>query len=243
MSWNYDEIAQEWLGGSVIAVPPEEVVAAFDRCEQAFGRDWISQSRGTIVGASPTLHIVTMGQRLASLAGVGATEQLLEKLTRRESSAAAELHAIHLLRSTERTSLELFPKAIVGGREREPDFRIRRDDDLWVYAEVTHTDISEAYERAHVVLDTLSAVIESITRPFDLEVFLRREPTDAEVNEALPGSCASARPVAPAEMNCPMGWGCSCWAAPRRVRSSLMITVKKCVPDLARQKAKWSTAF
>jgi hypothetical protein len=187
MSWNYDEIAREWLGGSVIAVPPEEVVAAFDRCEQAFGRDWINQSRGTIVGASPALHIVTMGQRLASLAGVGATEQLIEKLTRRESSAATELHAIHLLRSTERTSLELFPKVIVGGRAREPDFRIRRDDDLWVYAEVTHTDISEAYERAHVVLDKLSAVIESITRPFDLEVFLRREPTDVEVNEALPG--------------------------------------------------------
>jgi hypothetical protein len=54
-----------------------------------------------------------------------------------------------------------------------------------VYVEVTRTDISEAHDRVTAVLNTLSAVIESITKPFDLEVFLRREPTDDEVNTSL----------------------------------------------------------
>jgi hypothetical protein len=186
MSWNFEEISKDWIAGSVIAASPEEVVAAFDRCEQAFGRDWINQTRGQFSGADPTLRIVTLGQRLASLNGVKATDQLIEKLRKHDTSAAAELHAIHLLcSSTEQTAVELFPTVIVGGRERQPDFRVRRGKDAWVYAEVTHPDIADAHRRASGVLDTLSSVIESISRPFDLEVFLRREPTDAEVREIL----------------------------------------------------------
>jgi hypothetical protein len=184
-TWTLDEIARDWLAGSVIAVPPEQMVAAFDRCERVFGREWINQSRGTSVGASPTLHVVTIGQRLASLDGVPATETLIEKLAKGDPSATAELHGIHLLRSPGQTTVELFPKVIVGDREREPDLRIRRDEGAWVYVEITQTDVSEAYERASEVLNKLSAVIESIARPFDLEVFLRREPTDVEVDSAL----------------------------------------------------------
>ena len=186
MSWTFDEIAHEWLADSVVAVPPEEVVIAYNRCEQTLGREWINQCRGTVIGAAPTLQVVTIGQRLASLDGVGSSEQLIEKLRKRDPSATAELHALHLLRSNGETSLELFPRIIVGDRMREPDFRIRRNGHPWVYAEVTSTDISEAHERAEAVLDTLSAVIDSVTKPFDLEVFLRREPQDQEISCVLP---------------------------------------------------------
>ena len=95
MSWTYDEIAKDWLGASVIAVPTEEVVAAFERCEQVLGRDWINQSRGTFTtGAAPTLHVVTTGQRLASLDGIAATDSLVSKLAKGDSSAKHKVAAL-----------------------------------------------------------------------------------------------------------------------------------------------------
>jgi len=99
VAWTYDEVAREWLAGSVIAVPPEQVVAAFNRCELSFGRAWIEQVRGAVVGASPTLSVVTVGQRLTSLDGVADTKELIDKLSKRDPSAMAELHAIDLMRS------------------------------------------------------------------------------------------------------------------------------------------------
>ena len=174
MSWTYDEITKDWLGPSVIAVPPEEVVAAFERCEHVLGRDWINQSRGTFTtGAAPTLHVVITGQRLASLDGIAATDSLVSKLAKGDSSAGAELHAIHLLRSGGGTAVELFPKVNVGNNEKEPDLQVRRGDDHpWTYVEVTQPDVSGAHERASAVLNMLTGVIEAIARPFDLEVFL-----------------------------------------------------------------------
>src|SRR5207248_685800 len=98
MSWTYDEIGKDWLGANVIALPPEEVVAAFERCEHVLGRDWINKSRGTFaIGAGSTLRVVTTGQWLASLDGLAAADSLVSKLAKDDSSAAAELHAIHLL--------------------------------------------------------------------------------------------------------------------------------------------------
>lgn len=61
MTWTYDEIEQDWLLGGVIAVPPDVVVSAFDRCEQLLGRDWILEYGGNAVGAQPTLDLVTRG--------------------------------------------------------------------------------------------------------------------------------------------------------------------------------------
>jgi hypothetical protein len=182
MNWAFDDIEREWLGESVIAVPSEDVVAAFDRCERILGREWISQSHSTAVGAPSTLHVVEMGQRLASLKGVAATDELLDKLVKNDPSAVAELHGIHLLRLPGECAVELFPPVAVGERVRKADFRILRANGPWVYMEVTQADMSDGRRRADEVLKTLSSVIESIEKPFDLEVFLRREPTDAETN-------------------------------------------------------------
>jgi hypothetical protein len=181
MSWTYDEIADEWLAGGAIAVGPQQVVAAFDRCERVFGREWINKSRGTSIGPLPTLHVVAMGTRLACLDGVVGAQGLIDKLVREEQSAAAELHAIHLLRSNCPTEVELFPKIHVRGRQREPDLRIRSEEDPWVYVEVAQPDASEDYGRVMTILNVLSGVIEQVTRSLDLEIFLRREPKDDEL--------------------------------------------------------------
>ena len=182
MGWTYDEIEREWLAGGVIAVSAEEAVMAFDRCELVLGREWINQSRGKMVGALPTLHVVATGQRLAALDGLGNTDALIKKLRKDDPSAAAELHAIYMLRSSNQISVELFPKVISGNREREADFRIRLDrDHPWVYVEVTQTDKAKSYEQMEVIFREICEVIHSVLRPFDLEVFLRRRPTATEV--------------------------------------------------------------
>jgi hypothetical protein len=67
MPWTYEEIEREWLGGSRIAVPADEVVAAFERCERDLGRDWIIKAKRNAQGSGPTLDVVTAGQYLASI--------------------------------------------------------------------------------------------------------------------------------------------------------------------------------
>jgi hypothetical protein len=43
--WEWDEIEQRWLDGGRVAAGPEAVVAAFERLDRIFGREWIEQSR------------------------------------------------------------------------------------------------------------------------------------------------------------------------------------------------------
>jgi hypothetical protein len=136
MAWTIEEIEKSWLAGSRVAVPPEDVVAAFERCEQILGRDWIEARRARELGTSPTLAVVRMGQRLASLDGVANVGTLVEKLRRGDRSAASELHALHLLRFGAPVTAEMYPAACVAQSNRVPDIRARSPDP-WVYVEVT----------------------------------------------------------------------------------------------------------
>ncbi len=196
MTWNWEEISTTWLRESEIAIPQETVVAAFDRAEALLGRGWIESSRlhGGLVtwGAVPTLRVVWMGQRLASLDGAARAEELLERLRQNDASAESELTAIHLIRDGRADlDLELAPPTAVGLRIRHPDFRIRQAG-VWTYVEVTRADVSEARARAEDILHRLIQVIHGIKRSFSLEVFLRREPSDSEIGhlaERLPTFC------------------------------------------------------
>ena len=62
MVWTIEEIETGWLGGGRVAVSREDVAAAFERCEQVFGRDWVDAQRPGEKGAIPTLAMVRMGQ-------------------------------------------------------------------------------------------------------------------------------------------------------------------------------------
>lgn len=184
MTWTYEEIKSEWLGDCDIAVSPESVIDAFNRTHSVLGREWIDRARGspTVRGAAPTLAVVSMGQRLASLDGATGAEQLIERLRNEDQSARAELNAIYLLRSSGITSVELYPKVLVDKKVRVPDFRIRQPDDVsWTYVEVTQPDESDAQKRVKEVLDRLLTPLESVKKSCALEIFLRREPTNIEV--------------------------------------------------------------
>jgi hypothetical protein len=187
LPWTWEEINSDWLLGSKLAASPEEIVSTFTRVEQAFGREWMESSRlhsgGRAQGTSPTLHIVTLGQRIACIDGVLGARELLERLRQRDESASAELTAVYLLRSSyPDTTAELGPTAKIGERHRKPDFRVMHGDDVWTYVEVTQPDVSETQKRAETVLNRLSGLVKSLKKSFALEVFLRREPTDSEID-------------------------------------------------------------
>jgi hypothetical protein len=191
MSWTYEEIQRDWLAGNKIAVDPDDIVVAFDRCERVLGRDWIDTAHkggvqgalGPVKGTAPTLRVVSMGMRLASLDDIANREPLIDKLRNWDASANAELSAISMLREGNKASVDLEPTIVE--TNRKCDFRIRLDGEPWVYVEVTRPDSSDAQARVEMILRSACDEVVSIKKPFALELFFRREPSDEEIGEVI----------------------------------------------------------
>jgi hypothetical protein len=189
MTWSLEDIERGWIGGQVsaLAVPPDAVVAAFDRTERDLGRRWIEKARtasGNINwGPIPTLRIVNMGQKLAVLKNVNDSKGLLDRIRNDDPSAEGELTAIYLLLfRNPNVAMELYPK--VG--EREADFRVRAPgEQQWTYVEVTQLSSSEDHDEAREIMQSIAAAIKPIRLTFSLEAFLRRIPTQLEISEIL----------------------------------------------------------
>lgn len=185
MAWTWEEIDADWLAGGRVAVSPEVITDAFNRVEDLLGRDWLEQPRinsGVIErGSFPTLRIVSMGQRLGSLKSVRHPEKLLERIRTGGTNAEAELTALYLVAAAQTSiTLELEPDVTVGGRKRQPDFRVHRPGTPWTYVEVTQPSDSEQQEEVKATLATLSGLLARVKTSFALEVFLRRNPSAAE---------------------------------------------------------------
>jgi hypothetical protein len=196
VNWTIDIIARDWLGeAAAIAVPPEEVLAAFSRCERVLGPDWIERARVGTPGTMPTLNVVGMGQRLACIENLPNNETLVEELRMGEAAAHAELRAIYVLGRLLRPAIELYPTASVGKGERISDFRARRSDaEPWTFVEVTQPDISEEYKELSAQVNSVTNLVETIKRPFALELFLRREPDDFAAFREHVEACCLASP-------------------------------------------------
>jgi len=182
MAWTWKRIEQDWLAGGRVAAEPSAVVAAFERVETAFGRDWIEQSRvhplvvpkgsspqSTIVrGSDPVLTVVQVGGLLASLEGIPGVDTLMQKLRRSERAAMAEATAIHLLRQQPSDSVvELEPAVSLAGRpDRKGDVRVRRDGDPWTYVEVSATDRNAIEREALRLLEWLGEPVHSMSGSF-----------------------------------------------------------------------------
>lgn len=187
--FDWPEIEHEWLRDGQVAPPAETVVEAFNIVASHFGRAWIEASRnanGALrYGASLTLGIVTLGQRLGSAVDAVNADSLLSKLRERRPDGSAELTAIHLVRSgASDVALELEPPGLIPGGNRNPDFRIKQGDGLWTCIEVKQASTSEARAQAERGLHRLSTdLIGDCSGSFALEVFLKREPNPDEVEE------------------------------------------------------------
>ena len=198
-NWTWEEIDADWLVGNHLAVPPEEIVAAFNKAEKVLGHRWIEaagiHSGSRVRGTSPTLRVVSVGQHLASLDGVSGLEELIGKLRANDMSSFAELTAVYLVKSRYPNSdVELGPIVQIENRRRKPDFRIRRGNEPWTYVGVTQPGVAEASTKAQAVLDRLADLVHPIQGSFSLEIFLRHEPTDEEIDRLVsivPNYCLS----------------------------------------------------
>ena len=198
MNWTLDLISQLWLGPSRISVEPEELVQYFNVREHILGREWMTQARHGAPGTTPTLRVAVTGQKLAALDGLANSDALVKKLRSNHSSAYAELEAIHLLRAHPDIDIELEPEVIVGVRSRRPDFRARLPGTPWTYIEVTAPNLARAEKRVRRTAAKITELVLAIEHRFSLEVYLRREPTDEEVNFLLtkvPAFCLDDRPA------------------------------------------------
>lgn len=185
MPWTWEEIQREWLGESQSPETPSIIVEAFNRVDAAFGRPWIEATRSMdgvpSQGSLTVLHIMGIAGELAALDGIAGADRLIRKIGRRDRAASSEARAIQLLRSGQPTSQVELEPAIIGST-RKPDFRIRRDEtDTWVYVEVTRPETSVETQALHGTLKRLSQPVETIRRSFALELFLRRPPTEGEI--------------------------------------------------------------
>lgn len=184
MTYSWNEIEQDWLGGSAVATAKEDIVDAFARVERILGREGVERcrSRPSIRGTMPTLTVVDLGHQLCSLDGMINASKVITKLNAADDSAFAELRAIHLLTagSIDALQVEAEPDVIVNGRTKRPDFRIRKPGDPWSYVEVTRPDIADAERELSKSKAPLFALLE-IARPFALEIYLRRDPSTKEV--------------------------------------------------------------
>jgi hypothetical protein len=176
VNWTTQIITRDWLGGAAIAIPSDEVLAAFVRCERILGPGWIERARRGTPGTMPTLNVVAMGQRLAYIESLPSNETLVEQLRKGEASAHAELSAIYVLSKHARPAIELYPDALVGNNKRVPDFRTRRSDaEPWTYVEVTQPDISEMHEDLDAHAASVVKLVETIKRPFGLGLLIFNE--------------------------------------------------------------------
>jgi hypothetical protein len=188
MSYTWQEIEQDWLGGGGgLAASPDEVLSAFNEVAGRFGREWVEATRTRngvpSRGLAPTLYIVTMARLLRSLDGLPNTAGLLEKVSRGSSDARAELIAIDLIR-TENPGVivEVEPEVRVGGRDRKPDFRTQMAGEPWTYVEVTNPNTSDPQEEVRRGLAQLTGLVRDCSGSFALEVFLKREPSAADLD-------------------------------------------------------------
>ena len=132
------------------------------------------------------LQVVSMGGRLSVLDAIHEPGRLVARLKQHDASAEAELTAMHMLHTRNRTAeIELEPDVVGGESVRRADFRIRAPGEVWTYVEVTRPNISEARERITAILDRITDLLLEVKREFALEVFFRREPEDEEVEPLL----------------------------------------------------------
>jgi hypothetical protein len=184
MSYTIEEIERDWGATSTFA---EVVVDLFERAEKILGRGWVTSTReihgGQVRGPGPLLSVMSMGGRLIALEAIEDGTKLVAKLKKRDTSAEAELTAMHILYVRNKIVKIKYEPDV--GNGRKADFGLQTKDGDITYVEVTKPNVSEVSERLTKILNRITDLVSSIKRQFALEVFFKREPDDKEVEELL----------------------------------------------------------
>ena len=192
MTWTWEAIERDWLGGSHVVAPPDEVATAFNLVEELLGSPWLEAQRqrssGTIVGSEPVALVTALGQKLAAVRYASGLSPLLDRLRGGTQDAFTELTAAYLCMPTDaQIALEFGIAAQVGNRTKVPDFRLRRGAEPWVYVEVTAPDISDLQRQAEALLERLATVLPEMPLGSTAEILTRCDPNEEEIVRILEG--------------------------------------------------------
>jgi hypothetical protein len=196
MTWTWETIDRDWLGGNPITFSAGETEEGFNRVERVLGAAWIQKATGGARGVQPTLCVASVGRLLSSLEGVRHPPAFLEKLRHDDMATLAELTGIHLLRRN-RLSVEAVvadPLSVPQGLRVE-DFRVRDGAGPWIHVEVTRPDPSEVEEQLREAQRRITSAVEGAVGSFALNVCLLREPSNEDIEAicaSVPGLCAMA---------------------------------------------------
>ena len=183
--WTLDQIESDWLVGGVIAVPRDEIVAAFNVVERMLGNDWINSHRvkpsGVFSGIGPTLSVVQTGRELSVVEGRRGAAHLVSRLRGSDRAAFFELKAMYLVCEGLNVELEIESPVSVGERTRTPDFRVREPGSAWTNVEVAAPDVSDAREEAEAIMGEIASILPSIPANTAVDLFLRRDPDKSDV--------------------------------------------------------------
>ncbi len=208
MAWIWEDIQREWLAGSRVAASPAETVAAFALVEELLGRQWVESRHEhggvRVTGSHPVAAVISMGRRLQAVRHASGIDTLLERIRAGDYAAHAELTAAYLcVPSDAPVALEFGAPAQVGNRERVPDFRLRQEDEPWVYVEVTAPDISELQHHAQILLEHLATFLTDIPLGSAAEVMVRRDPTEEEVGTIVETLRSQLQVAGPSQRDLP----------------------------------------
>jgi hypothetical protein len=97
MSYEWTDISTTWLAGAGICLSPEQVVAAFNACEDVLGHAWVERVKAVDFaggsGSWVTLAIANIGAILMPLRGSSGFDQLAERLRTGDRAAFSEAAA------------------------------------------------------------------------------------------------------------------------------------------------------
>src|SRR5579862_4823378 len=161
MEWTWDIIQWDWLtGNGKVDFSDAIVLESFNRTDRLLGTDWIQRHRqlqsGIIhSGSSVTLEIIKVGLQLLALDGARNADSIIQRLRNCDTSAMAELTAIHLAKCSS-ADLDIAPPVAVGDRVKVPDFRIRRSNEPWTNVEVSRPSFSEEHDAARELQHRIS---------------------------------------------------------------------------------------
>jgi hypothetical protein len=120
--------------------------------------------------------------------------------------------AIYLLRTENPDAIvEVEPDVQVGTHHKKPDIRTRQATEPWVNVEVTNPNTSDAQADVQRGLERLTELVHHCSGSFALEVFLKREPTSAELDLIEGEICNGQQPAGHSVVELPSGLGTLYW--------------------------------
>ena len=182
--WHWEDIDRDYLLGQPILVSKEKVVDAFNLVDELLGKKWINRNFTNKVGPLPTLSVVVMGEMLKIIKSCKGANNLIDKLKNDDRSAKSEIESIFIVSPSE-IDVEIEPEVSIRNTKRMPDFRIKKNNQDWVYVEVTSPNTSERNVLIQVIMNQITCNIETLQESTSVDILLDRDPSAEEIEQII----------------------------------------------------------